>query len=620
MSIGWGASSHSQGKESISGRWRVNVFFLLLVSVHSVLIPWLPSVLTAAGLTLPVTGAVMAAILVGTMISVKITLTFVTATRNGTIRRLTLFILLASSMVLYVIAVSVVPHNDISKTCPTPINHFSGWDKNITTPYSPPVSTDTNFTATTPSSDDNNTVHQSNVTIVDTTDDSGSQNNNSVTTDNMTTASTASNVSTIGIENVPNSSNTTASTSTTALTSSDVNETIDENANVSSANATEDGNTNTTSSNVTIGLNSSENTTTPTVLSALLLSNISGLNEDLLRTYSRRSKSLDQSPRVPKTLPDEIQLPSQIESNIKNKFKLSNLYETDGQYFFNNAVSYYSNGKLPQVGIYPKRYANTKANYGYPDYNSREQKPSNQYHKYEFTHNANGRPEKLNIGISSTNNVKKTTNSFTQDNTEVDERSKNKINLNKRIFNEEINLLKYKSPFSYPKPHYQINDSLDRARREVVLKAEKVSALLKSRSATIQIDLKQSNDSPQEEVNDETNEFIEDNSDQSDDNYTGLWVSLLLVSAAILGGGIEASVTRLWHCYSHGYHLFHGRTRPDCDDLLERTLTDTFEFSACGEHFGWTRILAGCYIIAASVLLEVGCQVSLCLVYALVQV
>ena len=104
----------------------------------------------------------------------------------------------------------------------------------------------------------------------------------------------------------------------------------------------------------------------------------------------------------------------------------------------------------------------------------------------------------------------------------------------------------------------------------------------------------------------------EHDSEEADSDFTWLWVSLLLVFASLLGSGIESSVTRLWHCYSHGYHLFHNSPRYDMggDDLLERTLTDTFELSATGEHYGWTRIFAGISVLVSAILLAFGCQVN----------
>ena len=591
MGMGWASSQRPQGKDHVSGRFMVNVFFLLLVTVHSVLLPWLPAVLSIAGLSLPATGFVMAAILISSMVSVKITLIFVTATRNGALRRFILFFLFTSSLVLYAIAVISLPSNRISNQCS--LQTTTVVDVTTTTAYSsfyPESSTMiTELSTSIPNNINGTTINTTSLASVlenatQTTTSTMSSNNvtSPVTTIHHGSSTyTTTEPNSITINHSISAINHASSTETTT----ELNSTV-----INHASSTE---TTTESNSTAINHASSTDTTTESNSTETVFTNN-------FTSFSTASTTLTKSPLLnissmfttsystvspnPQTVNTESTKVYVSQSNNKNKNQRKN--EKDYSSHRSGSSRYdlhmIDSRKDENDQMLRRKYGNN-----YPQSLSISQNDIiySDYDNY-YGKQVPNIPSRKKINLIQdqySKNIIPRYNSdlskLTRDQQEQYADDANAMNWHTNNANLAEENYYENRPTKYH--NYIVDDreteGIMRNKRETKVNANKI--------------------------------FVSSPISSTENDHTWLWVSIMLVSASILGGGIEASVTRLWHCYSHGYHLFHGRAQHDADDLLERTLTDTFELSACGEHYGWTRIMGGSHVIVSAMLLALGCQV-----------
>ena len=424
--------------------WRVNVFFWLLVSGNCALLPWLPTVLTAAGLQHQGLGFTMALILLANVCSVKISLIFVTATKKSSIRRMLLFFQLMSYLTLMAMAVSIVGYADDQPPaeCTFHSNIFPSGDKNVTSIF-PTISTTKILSTTTPSP------------IQPVTTPSPSQD---VTTPSpiktVTTPSTIQSVTTQStIQSV-----TTVSTSSTiqSVTTSSIGD-----------------NSASTSQSI--------ETTSSSPTSRLTTKIIPPDTNNLMKNTNNQKPSLNINKLKHTKAPNES-------TNIVSTIGFASTNTSSGEGYGSILPSNLRSGNS-QSGIIRSR--------------DKWDRPDSDFNNNNNFQNSN---DKLPIGPSSSPN-----------------------NL---LGNENNGERNYQ--YQYESDVYSNNDERNR--------------------------LYASNP---KSYDDDQNDFSRSNRNERsvpqssiEENHLWIWIPVMLVSAAILGGGIEVSVTRLWHCQRHGYHLF----------------------------------------------------------------
>ncbi|KAG7155603.1 hypothetical protein Hamer_G015972 [Homarus americanus] len=82
-------------------------------------------------------------------------------------------------------------------------------------------------------------------------------------------------------------------------------------------------------------------------------------------------------------------------------------------------------------------------------------------------------------------------------------------------------------------------------------------------------------------------------------------VAVLLILGGLVGAGVEAGVAQLWHCYAHGYD--EGGVS---HDILQRTITHTFNLSAYAAHKWWSLLTSGAWLLGGGILSIMACVVG----------
>ncbi|KAF2345905.1 hypothetical protein FHG87_023339 [Trinorchestia longiramus] len=563
----WIAHPRSKSKKELGdqviGRWKVNIFFLLLVSSQSLILPWLPAILQASGLRGLGIGVVMALITLASVLSVKIVLIFITATKSGALRRFILLFLLGTACVMYVIAIAALPFDKSYNKCssdpvPDDLNV-----SNATLPTSTaagntipaPVANSSDSTTAISSSPPSATKRPSEVenfknnSQVDIT---GSKNSTVFTKPLITTTFTPR-------------TTTTPTTTTTKSSASKNTAFVDSSISGSPANEP-------SSDWFTFVLNTTDSMIPDTEEPIESLSN-NGYNQSGNNKGSDLTlfNSIDQKENI-------LSSGTKPTGNTgSHTWFNSNPLLTDVTALKPNLLGTGSLGrrKSPKEsfsGISSSRsdLYNDNLPFQILDPSYRQHKMQNEPMRSSYDH---------------------TFGQYSQYNDEH--------NIIKRHYREKENA----------------KDKGENAQHSLEVDSDLEQKLHKELKDGESFDLNSENIEKLKEIlmEAESKTVSTESPKHAHESGSWIWVSIFLISASLMAGGIEAGVTRLWHCYNHCYHLFHNRPRQDVnsDDLLERTLTDTFELSANGEHYGWTRILSGCVIIVSSVLLAFGCQIGL---------
>ena len=533
MNSKWSKMNKTERKNlatTVQGRWRISLFFFLFISVHTLLIPWLPLILRISGLQYLGIAVVMFLILALSLVSVKFSLTLVTSTRNGAFRRLLLFILLSTSLCLYIAAVSLLPNDIKYDQCKGGINIGSLMNEASSNTV---VTVPSNFSST------------------------------------MTSAHQEENITVKPTEEVVPTNMPVNLTTIQPITS--MNETMYQNLSMITTNSPDDFTDNPVSA-------FSEGTAISEEESLANVSPwISDNSSDSSTNSNQPTISYDDSPSTSTTV------------SPNNGFATTSERP-------HTHPHHSSNSKRPNSSSNRRLFAPNHHLYGSSKH-PEEQRSNffiNQHNQRQL--NDQSRGSYRNFNLESVNNI--ANDRFSKD-FEQSPQYYVAEDLQGNSFDE------IPSEKSYDFSNYY-NEDTSRYRRNADDDNTDENEEVSFRSKYFKLAANLTTD---HDINDSNSDST---LSEGNSSHSWLWVSFMLMIASFLGSGIEASVTRLWHCYSHGYHLFHNSPRYDLggDDLLERTLTDTFELSASGEHYGRSRLMAGVAVLSCSLLLAFGCQVS----------
>ena len=514
-------SSSKKFEEKTIGKWRVNLFLFLLLSINSVIIPWFPLILQISGLSYQFIGVSMALITVSSIASVKVCLFLMTATHSGGIRRLLFIFLLSGTLAMQITSVMILPVSQTYRSCADSV----GWKLNHKD----------NLTSLEPTSTTDINIFNSTAAAPDLAMSSSPFSNVSFKTETTPIphwSLTSQNLPNTKVTSIPNTTiSQTVSTppnSKPSLTS--------ENFIVSSQPALLHYPTTPSSSKLT---------SSKTTISS------SNLNHSDYKDYDF-STTFDLSDSKPgHNLPDSVTTPIEHTKSKPSK-------EQTG---FHHSKWEPKHKKKP-LEIFRDLYHSENVN-SFPRADAGDE--SQQWIKFK---------DKINLFP-------------------VDELHKEKLLQSLK----EITL-------SGGSKSVDINMQNDRITKRALRKSKKQSKSNDTQSET-ELDLQEIEDFIRNKIKSENQVHK-----QHGGKYLWLWVTLLLIGASMLGSGLEPSVARLWHCYSHGYHIHYRRSAYDSDDLLERALTDTFELSTCGEHYPLSRFICSCVLISTAFFLEFGCQVN----------
>ncbi|KAK7071037.1 hypothetical protein SK128_021026 [Halocaridina rubra] len=101
----------------VKGAWRINTFLFLLTGSYAVLLPWSPVILKAAGLSAAATGLTMAVIMLAGSLGVCSCLLVIKRTNSGAVRRLLLLLLSVTTSIIHITAVLLLPASAGGNTC-----------------------------------------------------------------------------------------------------------------------------------------------------------------------------------------------------------------------------------------------------------------------------------------------------------------------------------------------------------------------------------------------------------------------------------------------------------------------------------------------------------------------